>query len=109
MEDAKPKPTPLPPKPDFDENFESPSLDAEMTKEYQVKIGSLRYMADSTRLDISFATSKLAHFSHKPTEKHLELVKHVIRYLKGAKDHGIMYGQNNQDEVLETYTDADYA
>lgn len=90
MQDCRPKPTHLPPKPDFDEDFESSALDKQQTKEYQAILASLRYLSDSTRLDIAFSISKMAKFGHKPTRKHYELVKHIIRYLKGSIDYGIL-------------------
>lgn len=70
MQESRPKPTPLAPKPNFDEDFESTALDSTAVKEYQAILGSLRYLADSTRLYIAFTVSKMAQFAHNPTRKH---------------------------------------
>jgi len=107
MNDANIRSTPLPHKANFD--LTTTPLPPHQRKEYESIIGSLRYLADSTRLDIAYAIGKLAQFTHQPQRHHFEMLKHVLRYLKGTKDHGILYSASPQDQVLETYSDADYA
>ena len=43
-----------------------------------------------------------------PGRKHWEVVKHILRYLRGTKDARLTFGSNNSTEV-EGYTDSDYA
>nr|GEX33775.1 integrase, catalytic region, zinc finger, CCHC-type, peptidase aspartic, catalytic [Tanacetum cinerariifolium] len=44
----------------------------------------------------------------KPTEKHLQVVKHVFRYLKGTINIGLWYSKDT-DMSLTAYADADHA
>lgn len=46
LQDTRTKPKPLPPEPDFDDNFDTPPLDEKGIKEYQDILGSHRYLAD---------------------------------------------------------------
>ena len=43
-----------------------------------------------------------------PGGKHWEVVKHILRYLRGSKDARLTFGSNNSTEV-EGYTNSDYA
>ena len=47
-------------------------------------IGSLLYVANWTRPDISFAVSELSRMLSNPGQKHLTAAKRVFRYLKGT-------------------------
>ena len=88
MTDANPVSTPL---------YESVKL--EDTKEqvddptmpYAKAIGSLMYAAIQTRLDISFTVQHLSQYTTNPTQDHWTAVKHVLQYLKGTRDEGIVY------------------
>lgn len=51
---------------------------------YLTAVGSFTYLATHTRPDIAFATSVLARHSQKPTARHWNGVKHLLRYLKGT-------------------------
>lgn len=108
MTEANPRSSPLPSKPDFDDEALSPKLDTENAELYRSTIGDLRYLADSTRFDVAFATSRLARHSKAPTTKHMMLLKHVLRYLKRTKTHGILYS-DIPAPPLESYADADFA
>ncbi|GKC50568.1 ribonuclease H-like domain, reverse transcriptase, RNA-dependent DNA polymerase [Tanacetum coccineum] len=57
---------------------------------YRSLIGSLRYLLH-TRPDLSYAVGLLSRFMQDPKEIHLKAVKQVIRYIKGTKEHGIIY------------------
>ena len=77
---------------------------------YRTIIGTLRYIADSTRPDIAFVVSKLAGANQCPTKRHWSHLKHLVRYLKGTINTGILYSPSPTKSVsLTTYTDADYA
>ena len=43
--------------------------------EYQSAVGSLMYLAISTRLDIAFAVNNLARFNSSPQKKHWTALK----------------------------------
>jgi hypothetical protein len=74
---------------------------------YQRRIGSLMYMATSTRPDIAFAVATLSQFMRNPGQVHWEAAKQAMRYLKGTKDYGMTLGST--DGGLEAYIDADWA
>ena len=77
-------------------------------RQYQSAVGSLMYLAVSTRPDISYSVGSLARFNSKPTKEHWVALKRVLRYLKGTKDLEILYSKSEKDSCIG-YTDADWA
>jgi hypothetical protein len=73
----------------------APEDKPDIVKPYQRAVGGLNWLATSTRPDLSVCVSLLSQFSHNPSEGHLEGVKHVLKYLKGTKDWGIRFRQND--------------
>lgn len=73
---------------------------------YQELIGSLMYLAVSTRPDISFAVSFLSQFNNSHTTEHWSAAKRVLRYLKGTIDLNLTYVRDKM--FLIGYTDADW-
>ena len=57
--------------------------------QYKKNIGSLMYLTD-TRLDICFVVNTLCQYLVKPKWVHSIVAKHVMRYLKGTIDFGIL-------------------
>lgn len=74
---------------------------------YRELVGSLSYIAVTTRPDIAFYTSQLARVQSNPGEIHFKLAKHVLRYLMATRTHGIMYRFKGNN--LEYFTDASWA
>jgi transposase InsO family protein len=74
---------------------------------YRQIIGSLMYLTN-TRPDICFAVNTLSQFLVEPRRVHLVAAKHVMRYLKGTIDYGLIY-DGDHDFTLSGYTDADWA
>jgi hypothetical protein len=72
---------------------------------YQI-IGSLMYLASATRLDISFAVSKLSRFVLNPRDDHWCALERIMRYLKRIVNYGIHYSRN--PKVLEGYSDSNW-
>ena len=73
---------------------------------YSQIIGSLMYLASATRLDISFAVSKLSRFVSNPGDTHWSALERVLRYLKGTMTYGIHF--TGYPRVLEGYCDANW-
>ncbi|KAL2249827.1 UNVERIFIED_CONTAM: Retrovirus-related Pol polyprotein from transposon TNT 1-94 [Sesamum indicum] len=73
---------------------------------YSKIIGSLQYLANSTRPDISFSVSKLARYTSCPDKTHWGALDRVLRYLKGSVSLAIHYGIF--PVVLEGYSDASW-
>lgn len=79
-----------------------PTDDDEVIMEYQPQyqdfVGHIHYLADSTRPDLDFAASALGSALHKPTQRHIAIMKQVLRYLQGTWDLGLKYGDGHQTQ-----------
>ncbi|KAL0324836.1 UNVERIFIED_CONTAM: Retrovirus-related Pol polyprotein from transposon TNT 1-94 [Sesamum radiatum] len=73
---------------------------------YSQIIGSLQYLANGTRPDISFSVSKLARYTSCLDKTHWGALDRVLRYLKGTVSLAIHYGRF--PAVLEGYSDASW-
>jgi hypothetical protein len=115
LTNANPVSTPLDPNVNLDhwKDNNSTSTPPERTTDgYGALIGSLMYLAISTRPDIAFAVTKLAQFTANPKPIHWTAVKRVFRYLKGTKHFALTYGGPDIEtltEDLNIYCDADWA
>lgn len=54
--------------------------------------GSLIFSMVERRPDIAFATSIANCFTKNPSHTYIEIVKTILKYLKGMKKQGIVYG-----------------
>ena len=75
---------------------------------YQSAVGSLLYLSNWTRPDITYAVSSVARFCTNPTKQHWIAVKRIMRYLKGTPNHGLMYSKGDPKSCMG-YSDADWA
>ncbi|GKE19286.1 hypothetical protein Tco_1426863 [Tanacetum coccineum] len=73
---------------------------------YRSLIGSLRYLLH-TRPDLSYSVGLLSKFMQDPKDHHLKAVKQVIRYIKGTKEHGIIYKKEGGCKITG-YSDSSY-
>ena len=75
----------------------------------------LLYLSTHTRPDVSFAVSQVARFTHKPKKSHANEMKHLLRYLKGTRTHGITFQLPDEplksmtSLLIEDYVDSDFA
>ena len=106
MENCKPVATPLPPKAKFSRDNDEP-LDTEERASYKSLVGTLIYLIVYYKPDLAYAISVLSKYLDKPTREHLRAAKHVLRYLNGTTDLGLVYKRRNTG--LIGYTDADWA
>lgn len=74
---------------------------------YRQLIGSLMYLSVATRPDITHAVNFLSQFNNAPGKSHWIAAKHVLRYLKGTKNLGIVYKRTGKP--LVAYVDSDWA
>ena len=108
MFDCNPAPTPF----HTGTSLEKPS-EEEHTKfsqqnfPYRQAVGSLLYLAQTTRPDLCWSVSKLSQFLDKPGITHVTAIKHVLRYLKGTKSYCLMYKPS--DGKLSAFSDSDWA
>ncbi|MBW0539804.1 hypothetical protein O181_079519 [Austropuccinia psidii MF-1] len=61
----------------------------------------------ATRPDLSFAVSTLSQYLKKPGIKHWSAFLHVLKYLKGSQELGLLYKRGKQNGI-EAYSDADW-
>ena len=89
-----------------------PLTPSEATRYRQI-LGEIRYITDSTRPDIAYATNRLAQHMAKPQQHHQQGLKSLLRYMKGTRTHGLFYPQQEQPSKptthLQIFSDADFA
>jgi Reverse transcriptase (RNA-dependent DNA polymerase) len=78
---------------------------------YRELLGSLMYISLISRPDISRMVNWLAKFASSYSEMHWKLLKNVLRYLKGTKCLGIVYGNTGivSNVDFEVFADASFA
>jgi hypothetical protein len=86
MTACKPISTPMEVRLKLSTKSTTPEVDATM---YRSLVGSLRYLVH-TRPDIAFAVGYVSRFMEKPRQEHLVAVKHLLRYIAGTVDYGIV-------------------
>jgi hypothetical protein len=78
---------------------------------YQSMVGSLQYIALSTRTDIAYAVNQLSRFLSNPGTAHWVAAKRVLRYLQGTAKMGLCFQDynGNRSTSVEVFCDADWA
>jgi hypothetical protein len=76
---------------------------------YRELVGSLLYLSTCTRPDIAFAVGRLCRYMDNPGTGHWKAAKHIVKYLKGTRNAGLLYQKTDHEEKLSAYVDADYA
>ncbi|GJV13043.1 hypothetical protein Tco_1354584 [Tanacetum coccineum] len=79
-----------------DEDLQGKPVDVTL---YRGMIGSLMYLI-SSRPDLIYAVCLCAQYKTKPTEKHLNAVKRIFRYLKGTINMGLWYSKDTGDKLV---------
>jgi hypothetical protein len=69
--------------------------------------GALQYLT-FTRPDIVYAVQQICLHMHDPREPHLTAMKHILCYLQGTLDYGILLRRLSSSDLV-VYTDADWA
>ncbi|KJZ68227.1 hypothetical protein HIM_12384 [Hirsutella minnesotensis 3608] len=75
--------------------FELPSTwasDKSLQKSYIKQTGSLNFLSTGTRPDITYTTNRLCEANAGPSEQHMQLLKHLFRYLIGTKNLSLCLG-----------------
>ena len=76
----------------------APSLDADdspaqirRTEAYQSLVGSIGWLASTTRPDIAAAHSFLSSYTNKPASGHMKAALYVLHYIHSTHDYGISF------------------
>ncbi|MBW0480138.1 hypothetical protein O181_019853 [Austropuccinia psidii MF-1] len=85
----------------FQEEFASLKLN------YRSAVGSLSYLSTATRPDLSYSVSALSQFLENPGIQHWKAFLHVLKYLKGTSEIGLVY-RKNTSKLPVAYSDADW-
>ncbi|GJV88559.1 retrovirus-related pol polyprotein from transposon TNT 1-94 [Tanacetum coccineum] len=88
----------------LDEDLQGKPVNATL---YRGMIGSLMYLT-SSRPNLNYVFCLCARYQAKPTEKHLQAVKRIFRYLNKTINMGLWYSKDT-DMSLIAYADADHA
>lgn len=74
-------------------------------------MGSLLYLAQRSRPNISFAVSLLCRYVQDPGMHHWNAAKHIMRYLRGTATNGLIIGNSTSHatSMLEAFVDSDWA
>jgi hypothetical protein len=70
-------------------------------------VGALQYLT-FTRLDIVYVVQQICLHMHDPREPHLTAMKHILRYLRGTSDFGLLLHHLSSSNLV-VYTDAHWA
>jgi len=73
---------------------------------YRELVGSLTYLANTTRPDLAFVANTLSRFNANPVRLHWKAAKHSLSYLIGTTDLEITY--NKTRKPLHAHVDADW-
>ncbi|GJT95766.1 retrovirus-related pol polyprotein from transposon TNT 1-94 [Tanacetum coccineum] len=104
FDSCDPVDTPMVEKSKLDEDKEGKAVDP---SHYHGMIGTLLYLTAS-RPDLQFAICMCARYQARPTEKHLNAVKRIFRYLKGTVNRGLWYPKDSLI-TLTAFADVDHA
>lgn len=63
---------------------------------YRSIVGGLRYLTH-TRPNIAFLVGMVSRFMEWPTSQHLQVVKHILSYIKGTTMYGLEYVRSSEE------------
>ena len=76
---------------------------------YRSIVGGLRYLVH-TRPDIAFVVGYISRFIEDPREDHWDIVKRLLRYVKGTVNHGIIFPKTDESRLqLTVFSDINMA
>ena len=78
---------------------------------YASVVGSFMYAAQGTRPDLAYVVGVLGRYSANPKLHHWQMVKRVLRYLKGTQDLELRFDGSDVslDATFYGYSDADWS
>ena len=70
-------------------------------------VGSLKWIANQTRSDISNAVRAIARFSHNPKEVHLKAARKILEYLNATAHLRLTFRRESSLEDVQLEYDRD--
>ncbi|MBW0491829.1 hypothetical protein O181_031544 [Austropuccinia psidii MF-1] len=108
MDKCKPVSTPLPPQAHMGPASEDEmAIFKQLKVSYHSAIGSINYLSTATWPNLSYAVSSLYQFLEDPGINHWNNFLHVLQYLNGSQDIGLVYSWGFKEEV-RAYSDRDW-
>ncbi|GKB77547.1 hypothetical protein Tco_0944442 [Tanacetum coccineum] len=111
MQDCKPISTPFPTNVKLSSKMSSSSKKERMEMSrvsYASAVGSLMFMMICTRPDIAHAVGVVSRYIAEPGRGHWEVVKRIIRYIKGTSDVALCFGDLDLCDLDESKSTAGY-
>jgi hypothetical protein len=118
MDACRPVATPMDPNQVLNKN-DGPKSTEQDQRKYASVVGSLLYLANTTRPDIAYGVSVLSQFISDPSDDHWRATKRLLRYLKSSIHIGLMFKKSQPNvtgyasavagKQVTGYTDADFA
>ncbi|KAG1657165.1 hypothetical protein FOA52_012280 [Chlamydomonas sp. UWO 241] len=79
------------------------------TSQFAELVGSLLYLSNCTRLDITYAVNMLSRYMSCSTSQHMQAALSVLRYLSRTAGLSLLYGPSaDGSKPVKGYGDADY-
>jgi hypothetical protein len=75
--------------------------DNNLIHQYQSLVARLLYPTSIIRCDLAWHVNYMARFATNPTEEHLSLLKHMVRYYNSTATLGIKYQADRQDTNMD--------
>ena len=77
---------------------------------YQSAVGAFIWPAMHSCPDLAYSVEVLSRFCSNPGPEHVDLVKHVLRYVSGTLDLGLTFdGEADIPNDMIRYTDSNFA
>ena len=104
MTDCKPCFTPVDTQAKLSADLGDPVADPTAYRSLAGALQSLTF----TRSDLTYAVQQVCLHMHDPRESHLAALKHLLRYVRGTVDLGLVLHRSSSAELV-FYTDTDWA
>ncbi|KAK1419880.1 hypothetical protein QVD17_29300 [Tagetes erecta] len=104
LDECNPTHCPMEPGTQLDKDEQGQAVDLTTYRRF---VGCLRYLLH-TRPDLSFSVGVISRYMQEPKQSHMQAMKHVLRFIKGTKDHGIMYKRGRSAKGLVGFCDSSH-
>jgi hypothetical protein len=106
LQDAKVKPVPAKVSLQLHAFKDKPPFDLDFN--YRSAVGKLNYLAQTTRLDIMYATHQITKYLSDPRQSHGEAILYLVHYLKKTRGLGLKF-KPDPKKGFECYCDANFS